>query len=159
MDNDSLLLLSSVQVRRLEAALRKEARNHSAGDADGGADATLLCGNKRARESERDDGENGDSNHSNKITAIEELRELSVQQLREQASLYGIPVSGSKKQVIERISQQLQNGSDNVEDGMLLIFRPILEIHFAAPFVFGRNAMILPLKVMCSDIEKLWLWC
>ncbi|KAL1331687.1 hypothetical protein HN51_048941 [Arachis hypogaea] len=110
-------------VRRLDAALRKEAKENSVGNADGSGygvgadgDTLLLAGNKRVRESEGDDGENGDSNRGNKITSIEELRELSVQQLRQQASLHGIPASGSKKQLVERISQLLRKGSDNVED-------------------------------------------
>ncbi|KAF8392577.1 hypothetical protein HHK36_022922 [Tetracentron sinense] len=79
-------------VRRLESALNKEIQS-----SDGTSDAS--AGKKRQRESE-----NGDSSGPEKVKAIEKLREMGIRQLREQATLRGISASGSKKELLERLS-------------------------------------------------------
>ncbi|XP_042478421.1 poly [ADP-ribose] polymerase 2 [Macadamia integrifolia] len=88
-------------VLRLESAIRKE--NKLSTD---GTDA--LAGKKRPRESE-----NEDSNGPEKVKAIEKLREMGIRQLREQATLRGISSDGSKKELLERLSVDLDKDSQS----------------------------------------------
>ncbi|KAM3687873.1 hypothetical protein ACJW31_10G107300 [Castanea mollissima] len=82
-------------VRRLGAALRKENKQSA------GADDSLSANKKRDR-----DSENGDSIGSQqKNMAVEKFREIDIQQLRQQAALRGISTTGSKKELIERLSK------------------------------------------------------
>ncbi|KAJ4963907.1 hypothetical protein NE237_023846 [Protea cynaroides] len=89
-------------VSRLESAIRKE--NKSSTD---GTDASVA--KKRPRESENDD----DSNGPEKVKAIEKLREMGVLQLREQATIRGISSDGSKKELLERLSVELDKDSQS----------------------------------------------
>ncbi|XP_047307874.1 poly [ADP-ribose] polymerase 2-like [Impatiens glandulifera] len=78
-----------ILVQRLEAAILKET-NQSKNDSSG---------DKRPREP--NDGV--DPNGSEKIRAMDKFRSMNVQQLRDQASLKGISVNGSKKELLERL--------------------------------------------------------
>ncbi|XP_028781929.1 poly [ADP-ribose] polymerase 2-like [Neltuma alba] len=93
-------------VRRLEAALRKESGQSADND-------RTSSRQKRDREPENEVLDNSD-----KLTAIEKFRGMGVQQLREEASRRGIPSAGSKKQLLDRLCQELSKGLDNAnEDG------------------------------------------
>ncbi|XP_028781911.1 poly [ADP-ribose] polymerase 2-like isoform X2 [Neltuma alba] len=93
-------------VRRLEAALREE----SGQSADDGRTSSRQ---KRDREPENEVLDNSD-----KLAAIEKFRAMGVQQLREEASRRGILLVGSKKQLLDRLCQELSKGLDNAnEDG------------------------------------------
>ncbi|KAJ0025700.1 hypothetical protein Pint_09088 [Pistacia integerrima] len=62
---------------------------------------------KRARESNEEQ-----SNESEEIMAIEDFRQMGVKQLREQADLRGLPKTGTKKELLERICKDVEvNGS------------------------------------------------
>ncbi|KAM5564070.1 poly [ADP-ribose] polymerase 2 [Rosa sericea] len=80
-----------VLVSRLESAL------HSQTAASTGGSATK----KRGRNSNEDE----DSAASGKIKATEKFRNMNIKQLREQATLRGIPATGSKKELLERLCQ------------------------------------------------------
>lgn len=56
----------------------------------------------------RSDSELKDSNVSAKSMAIEKFRQMSVKQLREQAVLHGLAKSGTKKELIERLSKAVE---------------------------------------------------
>ncbi|KAF8392578.1 hypothetical protein HHK36_022923 [Tetracentron sinense] len=79
-------------VRKLKSALNKENKS-SVGLNDASA------GKKRQRESE-----NVDLSGPEKVKAIEKLQEMGIRQLREQATLRGISATGSKKELLERLS-------------------------------------------------------
>ncbi|KAA8549149.1 hypothetical protein F0562_000833 [Nyssa sinensis] len=80
-------------IRRLQSAIREESKQ-SADSVDASSNSK-----KRLR-----DSENGDSNGVDKIKAIDKFRHMTIQQLREQATLRGISTSGSKKELLERLS-------------------------------------------------------
>ncbi|KAL6271855.1 hypothetical protein ACE6H2_028766 [Prunus campanulata] len=60
-----------------------------------------IVSTKRGRQSNED----GESTGSKKIKATDEFRDMSVKQLREQATLRGISATGSKKELLERLSE------------------------------------------------------
>ncbi|KAI4349674.1 hypothetical protein L6164_010234 [Bauhinia variegata] len=91
-------------VRRLEDAIRKETEQLN------GADG-ISSRKKRER-----DSENEDFNDSAKIKAIDEFRKMGIQQLRQEASRRGISMAGSKKQLLERICQELHQESENADE-------------------------------------------
>ncbi|KAK4273226.1 hypothetical protein QN277_021668 [Acacia crassicarpa] len=91
-------------VRRLETALQGESGQLT----DNGRP---LSRQKREREPENEDMDNSD-----KLTAIEKLRRMGVQQLREEASRRGISVVGSKKQLLDRFCQEFRKGSENADE-------------------------------------------
>uniref|UniRef100_A0A2N9EH92 SAP domain-containing protein n=1 Tax=Fagus sylvatica TaxID=28930 RepID=A0A2N9EH92_FAGSY len=78
-------------VRRLQNALRKESKQST------GTDDGFSANKKRNRDSENE------ASNSTKIMAVEKFREMSIQQLRQLATLQGISKSGSKKDLIERL--------------------------------------------------------
>ncbi|KAH9608940.1 hypothetical protein KSS87_002799, partial [Heliosperma pusillum] len=82
-------------VKRLDSALRKEAKQ-SAALADDTATAadTAVVGEKRERESEECDGG---------IEEREKYQKMSVIQLRKEASNRGVSTSGTKKEIVERL--------------------------------------------------------
>lgn len=87
-------------MRRLEEAIQEESNRQS----------TSSNGNNRKRQ--RDGSENEDT-EKNKVKVTEELRSMTVKQLREEASRRGISTSGSKKELVERLSSFSDDGSDN----------------------------------------------
>ncbi|XP_048337151.2 poly [ADP-ribose] polymerase 2 isoform X2 [Ziziphus jujuba] len=93
-------------VRRLDSAIRKESKQLSV--AANGGDGTV--GKKRERESVDDDKPNG----SEKIKAVDSFRDMGIQQLREQAALRGISTSGSKKELLERLCEYSDKGSNDI---------------------------------------------
>ncbi|XP_044492193.1 poly [ADP-ribose] polymerase 2 isoform X2 [Mangifera indica] len=58
---------------------------------------------KRGRESAEEQ-----SNESEKMMAIEEFRQMGVKQLREQADLRGLPKTGTKKELLQRICKYVE---------------------------------------------------
>ncbi|KAF8014925.1 hypothetical protein BT93_H0658 [Corymbia citriodora subsp. variegata] len=79
--------------RRLRAALAKENK-----EAAVSVDSTVN--GKRERDV---DNPNGDSDGPSKLKALDEFRELGIQQLREEARRRGISSSGSKRELLERL--------------------------------------------------------
>ncbi|GMP87630.1 hypothetical protein CsSME_00039925 [Camellia sinensis var. sinensis] len=92
-------------VRRLESAIRQEETNKQAIDSTDNSTSK-----KRPRETEN----NGDSNGSEKIKAVDRFRVISIQQLRKEAALRGLSKTGSKKQLIERLCTDSQEDSNAV---------------------------------------------
>ncbi|XP_021805101.1 poly [ADP-ribose] polymerase 2 [Prunus avium] len=84
-------------VQRLEAALRQENMQPT----DASDVSASIVSTKRGRQSNED----GESTGSEKIKATDEFRDMSVKQLREQATLRGISATGSKKELLERLSE------------------------------------------------------
>ncbi|XP_038976039.1 poly [ADP-ribose] polymerase 2-like isoform X2 [Phoenix dactylifera] len=91
-------------VRRLDAALREEGKEEEA-SRDARENGASNAGKKRSR----DEPEVGDG--------IERLREMSVRELRELASLRGLPAHGSKRELVERLSVDAEKGSEEVLEG------------------------------------------
>ncbi|XP_010522796.1 PREDICTED: poly [ADP-ribose] polymerase 2 [Tarenaya hassleriana] len=85
--------VKAVLVERLEEALREESKKKAAPE-----------GKKRSRETS--DGDNG----SNKVIAIDEFRRMSVKQLREEANRRGLESKGTKKDILERLCDDANNG-------------------------------------------------
>ncbi|GLU07369.1 hypothetical protein SLE2022_243300 [Rubroshorea leprosula] len=125
-------------VRRLEEAVLKE-NQKPVGDNVNGAHADTS--RKRRKESNDEDSNkvkpvggnvngfsasDGDNNEKrergsddgdlNKIEAVEKFRQMSLKQLREQASLLGIPATGTKKELLERLCKDAEMGSDYVNE-------------------------------------------
>lgn len=82
-------------VRRLELAVKEEEEEEK-GKKSRDADGDLI-----SRKRQRDD-DNGDS--KDKVKATKDFQEMSAKELRQEASLRGISTSGSKKQLIDRLS-------------------------------------------------------
>lgn len=71
---------------------------------------------KRGRESAEEQ-----SNESEKMMAIEEFRQMGVKQLREQADLRGLPKTGTKKELLQRICKYVEeNGYKDTLQGIYL---------------------------------------
>ncbi|PWA58266.1 poly(ADP-ribose) polymerase [Artemisia annua] len=83
-------------VKRLESAIRKD--SVPAGDSN-----TRL--EKRARDESQDQELN---NESNKIRAVDELKNVSIQELRKEAENRGISTSGTKKELLERLCNDIE---------------------------------------------------
>ena len=79
-----------LQVRRLDSALREE-KKQPTGASDGSAAEASLVSGKRKRK------------------LIEEVSGMSVKQLREEAALRGVSTSGSKKDLLERLSEHFDD--------------------------------------------------
>ncbi|KAM1042297.1 hypothetical protein ACFX2C_031379 [Malus domestica] len=90
-------------VRRLDSALREE-KKQPTGASDGSAAGASLVSRKRERKLIEEEG-GGDSNVSEKMKATEKFRAMSVKQLREEAALCGVSATGSKKELLERLSE------------------------------------------------------
>ncbi|XP_008244417.1 PREDICTED: poly [ADP-ribose] polymerase 2-like [Prunus mume] len=84
-------------VQRLEATLRQENKQLT----DASDVSASIVSRKRGRQSNED----GESTGSEKIKATDEFQDMSVKQLREQATLRGISATGSKKELLERLSE------------------------------------------------------
>ncbi|KAF3436462.1 hypothetical protein FNV43_RR23554 [Rhamnella rubrinervis] len=89
-------------VRRLDSAIRKESKQLSDANGDG------SVGKKRERDPD------DESNGSQKIRAVDMFRDMSIQQLREQAAVRGISKTGSKKELFERLCQDSDNPSNDI---------------------------------------------
>ncbi|GFZ19404.1 poly(ADP-ribose) polymerase [Actinidia rufa] len=89
-------------VRRLESAIRDESKQTIDSIED-------SISKKRRRECE-----NGDSNGSEKIKAVDEFRDMDIRQLRKEAALRGFSTSGSKKELIERLCTDPQKDFNEV---------------------------------------------
>lgn len=77
-----------------------------------------IVSTKRGRQSNED----GESTGSEKIKATDEFRDMSVKQLREQATLRGISATGSKKELLERLSED----SDDIPLGGGMSFHTLI---------------------------------
>lgn len=88
-------------VRSLQSALRKDI-DQSVADGPASDSASSVVGKKRKREIE--DGDHSNANGSDGIGEVENFRDMSIQQLRKEASLRGISSSGTKRQLVERLS-------------------------------------------------------
>lgn len=63
---------------------------------------------------EEHEGENANTSAPQKVKAIDELRSMTVKQLREEASTRGIYAAGTKQELLERLSAaDDKNASDN----------------------------------------------
>lgn len=90
-----------MEVRRLEAAIRGE-RGEAEEDSKG---------RKRERDCE---SEGADAEAPPKRKAVDELRGMTVKQLREEASARGISAAGTKQELLERLSgADDENVADN----------------------------------------------
>ncbi|XP_022152261.1 poly [ADP-ribose] polymerase 2-like isoform X2 [Momordica charantia] len=85
-------------VHRLESAIREEEESLK----DGGA--TAAGGKKRGRDSE----DTGNPDGGDLIGAVEKLREMNVQQLREEAVRRGISSNGLKKELLKRLCEDVE---------------------------------------------------
>lgn len=93
-------MLFDLEVRRLEAAIRDESEK-----------LEELKGRKRLRDCEAKDV---DSEAPRKRKAIDELRSMTVKQLREEASTRGISAAGTKLELLEKLSTaDDENAGDN----------------------------------------------
>lgn len=105
-----------MQVHRLESAIREEEESLK----DGGATAT--GGKKRGRDSE----DTGNPDGGDLIGAVEKLREMNVQQLREEAVRRGISSNGLKKELLKRLCEDVEKeegeDAEDETDGMELYF-------------------------------------
>ena len=54
--------------------------------------------------------------------AVEKFREMGIQQLRQQASLRGISATGSKKELIERLSKDSNHDLQDCPQGIYSFF-------------------------------------
>ncbi|CAK9157267.1 unnamed protein product [Ilex paraguariensis] len=63
------------------------------------------------------DSENGDSNGSEKIKAIDKFRHMGIKELREQAKMRGISTTGSKKELLERLCTDSEENSNGILGG------------------------------------------
>lgn len=86
-------------VRRLDSAIRKENQQAI-------ATVDVSTGKKRTRNSEDEDEK-----------VFEEFHDMSIRQLREQATLRGLSATGSKKELLERICSDVENDKAKVEVG------------------------------------------
>lgn len=93
-----------MQVKRLESAISKESV------------PVTDSNNKRDRE------ESEDGDFKLKIRAIDDLRGLSVKQLREEALVRGVSVNGSKKELLQRLCDDPQTNSHNVVEKGICFF-------------------------------------
>lgn len=93
-----MFVSSFLQVRRLEGAIREDSEK-----------LDDSKGRKRSRDSNADDG---DSEAPRKIKAIDELRTMTVKQLREKASERGVSTSGTKQELLERLCAEDDVPSD-----------------------------------------------
>jgi poly [ADP-ribose] polymerase len=126
------------QVRRLQNALRKESKQST------GTDDGFSANKKRNRDSENE------ASNSTKIMAVEKFREMSIQQLRQLATLQGISKSGSKKDLIERLCEDSNHDSpQGIENSKSL------SIFLCA--VFGCCDNVRNNKTVCAVIIPLGL--
>lgn len=106
--NKAVLKLTGGEKEK-EADEEKERSNKTAADNVSGVGVSDTD-NSRKRGRGFDDGD------SNKIDSVEEFRRMNVKQLREQASLRGIPANGTKKELLERLCKDAEKCSDLVEE-------------------------------------------
>ncbi|KAE9460473.1 hypothetical protein C3L33_07626, partial [Rhododendron williamsianum] len=93
-------------VRRLESAVREESKQSIDSIADG-SNSTL----KRRREETQD----GDSNGADKIQAVEKLRGMDIRKLRKEAELRGVSITGSKKELLQRLCADSHDSNAVIE--------------------------------------------
>ncbi|KAL8139006.1 hypothetical protein V2J09_005007 [Rumex salicifolius] len=95
--------IKATLVKRLEAARRKGDDRSTDGidgvSADAGESVKAEVGRKR----ERDDESVDNDESVKKICTVEKIQEMTVKELREQATLMGVSSAGTKKQLIERL--------------------------------------------------------
>ncbi|KAM1475412.1 hypothetical protein ACFX2I_031311 [Malus domestica] len=90
-------------VRRLDSALREE-KKQPTGASDGSAAEASLVSRKREGKLIEEEG-GGESTVSEKMKATEKFSGMSVKQLREEAALCGVSATGSKKELLQRLSE------------------------------------------------------
>ncbi|KAK9945695.1 hypothetical protein M0R45_011194 [Rubus argutus] len=95
-----------VLVSRLESALLQESNQPT--DAGEGS-----ASRKRGRNSKED----AVSTASEKIKATDKFRNMNIKQLREEATLSGISATGSKKELLERLSEDSEKDSADIPGG------------------------------------------
>ncbi|XP_050364679.1 poly [ADP-ribose] polymerase 2 [Argentina anserina] len=94
-----------VLVSRLESALLQDTKPPPH---DGDGSVTR----KRGRNSNEDDGSAAAA--SEKIKATEKFRSMNVKQLCEEAGLRGIPATGSRKELLQRLCEDSEKDSDDI---------------------------------------------
>ncbi|KAJ4849285.1 Poly [ADP-ribose] polymerase 2 [Turnera subulata] len=92
-------------VLRLESALEEESTQSAETVADG-------QGNRKR---ERDSQGEGDANGPEKVRAVEKFRDMTVKQLREEAKLLGVPATGTKKELLERLCNGPPDNDNSVD--------------------------------------------
>jgi poly [ADP-ribose] polymerase len=103
-----------LQVSRLESALLQES-NQPTDAGDGSASR------KRGRNSKED----AVSTASEKIKATDKFRNMNIKQLREEATLRGISATGSKKELLERLSEDSDKDSADIAGGRGMSFHSV----------------------------------
>lgn len=97
-------------MQRLEEAFLKEKKEEEEEEENKENDANIGFQNdKKKRGRELDVKVNEDS--TNKIKAIEEFRQMSVKQLREQATFRGLSAVGTKKELLKRLCEDADKNS------------------------------------------------
>lgn len=112
-----------------------------------GKGVVSIDGKKRGRDSE--DG--GNLNGSDLISDVEKLREMKVQELRDEAVRRGIASTGSKKELLKRICEDCENEKE--EDETEGISNYIL-IGAILPF-FRRESLTFDSLLMSIGVSKL----
>ncbi|XP_022017485.1 poly [ADP-ribose] polymerase 2-like [Helianthus annuus] len=77
--------------------------------------------NDRLQKRAKEESEDEDGDFATKIMAVDDLRSLSVKQLREEASLRGVSTGGSKKQLLEKLCECSQRKNPDVVEGSFFI--------------------------------------
>lgn len=74
------------------------------------AEAEKKDESKNKRKRNRDSSD--DTDESNKLIAIGEFREMNVKELREEATKRGLVTTGTKKELLERLCNNVNNESN-----------------------------------------------
>lgn len=97
-----------MEVRRLEAAIRDE--------------SDKLKDSKGRKRQRDDEAKDVVTEAPRKRKAIDELRSMTVKQLREEASNRGISAAGTKQELLERLSAtDNENASDNEQGNLITL--------------------------------------
>ncbi|XP_048504416.1 poly [ADP-ribose] polymerase 2-A isoform X2 [Beta vulgaris subsp. vulgaris] len=99
-------------VRRLDAAVLKENDQSTVKDE---SNNNSTVGKKRDREDEDENNED-----SKEISAIDKFQGMSIQMLRKKASLRGISTIGTKKELVQRLSNAAAVDDGNAKGGELV---------------------------------------
>ncbi|KAK9035568.1 hypothetical protein V6N11_077606 [Hibiscus sabdariffa] len=131
-------------VQRLEEALLKEKKKED-DNQDNANNATQNNKIKRGREPDVDNNED-----PNKVKAIEEFRQMNVRQLREQATLRGLPTVGTKKELLDRLCEDA--GKNSICGKM--IFRLYLFILFVSSIGERLKGVSLFVALVVKEEEE-----
>ncbi|KAD3338172.1 hypothetical protein E3N88_33693 [Mikania micrantha] len=96
--------IKTTLLKRLESAIRNES-------------VSVTDSNSRLVKRAREESEDGDFKCGPaKIRAIDDLKGLSIKQLREEASVRGVSTNGSKKELIERLCEDSQTNTQRIAE-------------------------------------------